>query len=125
MGRPALTLAHSKPTALDYLEHEGRRVVWGPWKLTDPTSHIVHTCDGCERAGEPWVSVGIVHPLPGDTFPVPTSRTGPLPGPLRNRSAWPVPRLFAYRCAACSDIHLYDTVDGDQWQDIPYTNLTL
>ncbi|MER5322368.1 hypothetical protein [Streptosporangium roseum] len=125
--RPALTLAYtSGPASLpDYTAHDGRTVVWDPWELTPPTSHIVHVCEACERGGDPWVSVGTVHPLPGDTFLVPTSRSGPLPGPLRERPAWPVRSLFAYRCQACNEIRIYDLGDGTNWQEVPYARPTL
>ncbi|WP_433542077.1 hypothetical protein ACQP10_37965 (plasmid) [Streptosporangium sandarakinum] len=119
-----LRLAHATPTALDYPEHDGRRVVWDAWRMLAPTSHITHVCTACEKAGEPWLSVGTVHPLEGEVFLIPTS-DGPLPGPLRERPAWPVRRLYAYRCAACGEVIIYDTIDGADWREVPYSRPTL
>ncbi len=116
-----LQLVHAAPAGPPtYTEHRGQPVTWTAWELD--RNSIVHVCDGCEMAGDPWVGYGTVHqPL------VETASSMEPVYPLRRISAAPRRRAFhhrllAYRCRSCDAIHIYDSgSDGRTFTEVGYS----
>jgi DNA segregation ATPase FtsK/SpoIIIE-like protein len=85
-------------------------------------AHIPHGCDACSYDGRPWLSIGALQPLPGETTTVQEHRghePGRVYGIERQVPARPVSQLVAFCCPACHDLRVYDLGPDDcDWTEI-------
>jgi len=129
-----MTRLHLVPTVADRplpALWDGRRVVWD--ELTDqlPTTLDLHltkaqraeaACTGCGTPdSDALMSVGTVHPLPGDlmesSVPRKSKRTGRTLHVPTMVAAHPLRRLHLTRCKTCGLDVVWDT-QTDEWWDL-------
>src|SRR5688500_16423942 len=93
------------------LKWDGRRVVWRGWNNSPafvcrrgrgkPQPEL---CQECKSDTQPMVNLGVLDPVPGATFVVPTpkrTKSGTSYFKDVTRAAWPIVDLVAFRCTNC------------------------
>lgn len=126
MSESSMECAHlHDPGPFPVVDLGGREIVWKRW-----VEGIRSLCRGgpgdcvCGFAGPPWVTYGVVYPLPGETAlldVVVDSKRQPGRGYIvsRERSCEPFARLWAFKCPACRVVDVYDKGwSGDEWEEI-------
>jgi hypothetical protein len=107
--------------APDYPVHDGRPVSWRPWKPALPLTHVRLSCSVCGDV-DVWSTSGLLEPAAGDRVTVlerAQVADGFTFGIERDVAAFPVFRLFAFRCSACGDTTVFDTGEsGAAWVEI-------
>jgi hypothetical protein len=92
-------------------ELDGHTIRWDDWEVAPLITHIVHECERCGYDGQPWIVTGCMMPLPGETvasYRPRKLRSGRTYDKACLVPAWPIRRLFAYRCPACRCDTVYD-----------------
>lgn len=126
----AITRTHDLPPRWD-----GRRVEWEGWRdqhdvfVCGPAARRVDLCQRCSSQKRPVTNIGVVHPLPGETFPVESTITKRTRSgreytktlPPVNKPAWPLVQLHVFRCQDCRHDTVWDT-SADEWWDLDPTD---
>jgi len=103
---------------------DGRVVEWHEWVAGSAffacPKPKPERCDSCGSVEYPSWCVGVVHPLPGDTFTdriERRTRSGYvyLTDHVVTFPAWPILRLSATRCPTCGHDHVIDMDDWSEW----------
>jgi hypothetical protein len=104
-------------------EFDGHRIRWDDWEVSPEIVHLrqygIPECDQCGHDGQPWMTIGAILPVPGETFPIPYDKRLPSGRDYsreRQVRAWPYMRLYATRCPECGADEIHDMGrDGKQW----------
>ncbi|MFD1145885.1 hypothetical protein [Saccharothrix hoggarensis] len=124
---PTLAWSNTGGALPQLIRYDNRRVRWYEWEIAPLVSHVDLTCEvrKCRYDGQPWMTFGVVDPLPGETYPWPEERRLPSGRVYlrdRDQPAWAVIRLVAYRCPACKDLRVYDQgQDGKRFDLVDMT----
>lgn len=104
---------------------DGRPVDWSEWRparelfICPPPPR--EPCRECKSTAPSLFNVGVVQPLPGETFEVDRvkrTKSGReyVSGKVA-KPAWPLVRLHLFRCPDCLHDTVFDTVT-DEWWDL-------
>lgn len=91
-------------------EHNGQRVTFEPWQITPKLTHAIH-CEYCGWDGQRWLSIGTIHPEPGETTTTTITRqtrTSKKYNATIEVPAWPIRRFFLFCCPNCHDQYTID-----------------
>lgn len=103
---------------------DGRTVAWQGWTQTGPVficrpHRRPEPCTSCKTTDQPAVNIGVVAPLPGETFTVPKTVTARRSGRVydvdQQVPAWPVIELIAFRCPGCQLDTVWDQRTQAWW----------
>ena len=96
-------------------------MTWRTWKPALPLTHVRLSCGVCGDV-DVWSTSGLLGPLDDDRATVPERARiadGFTYGIERDAAAFPLFRLFAFRCSACGDTTVFDTGEsGAEWVEV-------